>query len=84
MIHINLVRVGDMLIGRTVSDRWNLIQLGIDQSFAADRNHATLKSARRLWGNDFMFSVVRNDSVHWEASENEKNALGDAVLKISA
>lgn len=76
MIRITLVRVGNQLIGKTVSDRWNLITLGITGELTADRNQPTLKRLRRKWGADFTFTVARSETIVWDASDMESTALG--------
>jgi hypothetical protein len=84
MISIKLVRVGDKLIGKTASDRWNLLALGVDYVLASDRNQTVVKRLRREFGVDFTFSVCRNDSVVWQASDAEHAALGSKIGKVAA
>lgn len=65
---IQLVRFGDLLIGRTASDRWNLMQLGIGV-IGYDRNHRAVKALRRKLGAEgFGVSVVRGVTTHGEAT----------------
>jgi hypothetical protein len=54
MIRIELVK----LVGRTVSDRWNLATLGL-ATLANDRNQTAIKRARRA-NPEFTFVVVRS------------------------
>jgi hypothetical protein len=53
---INLVRVGDKLVGRTFSDRWNLAQLGFTH-LSYSRNQMDIKRLRRA-NPDFMFATA--------------------------
>lgn len=76
MICIELVRVGDVLVGRTVSDRWNLFQLICVASIADDRNGTALKRLRRASGADFTLTKVRGKEPVWKATPAELQALG--------
>lgn len=78
MIKIQLVRVNGRLKGRTVSDRWNLLMLGII-SIADQRNQALLKRLRRRYAGEFAFEVVRDASPLSLPSNAEREALGWAV-----
>jgi hypothetical protein len=81
-MNIELVRVGDRLIGRTVSDRFSLKTFGID-SIQHDRNQTVVKRLRtRLAKLGFTLTVVRRGSVQWAATESEAKALGPVVLPI--
>ena len=84
MISIKLVRVGNQLIGKTASDRWNMIQLGLGHALTTDRNQTHLKRIRRAWFGVFHFSVTSRDSVIWESTPTEKAALGTAIATIAA
>jgi hypothetical protein len=84
MIRITLIRVGGTLIGKTASDRWNLLALGVDYVITDDRNQAIVKRLRREFGVDFTFTVARNDSVAWHASDAEHAALGSKIGKVAA
>ncbi len=76
MIRIELVRVGYRLVGRTVSDRWNLMTLGIGP-IPAEWNQAAVKRLRRaLGGEGFSLGVVRGEAVRWAATHTELDALG--------
>lgn len=77
-ITIELVRVGDKLVGRTVSDRWNLAAFGVG-TIPADRNQSGVKRLRRLAGVGFKVRVMRGESPTWAATEGEAAALGSVV-----
>jgi hypothetical protein len=79
MLHIELVRVGNRLVGRTVSDRFNLLSLGIGV-IGYDRNHRAAKTLRRKLQNEgFSLSVVRGGKPQWAASPAESEAFSGAV-----
>jgi hypothetical protein len=83
-MNIELVRVGDRLIGRTVSDRFSLKTFGLD-SISGDRNQRALKAIRRKLGKlGFTLTVVRNAAPTWTATPDEAAALGPVVLPIYA
>ena len=76
---ISLVREGNRLIGRTLSDRWNLMQLGIT-SIAYDRNQTGVKCLRRALAHQgFALSVVRGGKPQWSASPTETLAFSGSV-----
>ncbi len=76
---ICLVRVGDRLFGATMSDRWNLMQLGIGP-IAYDRNQTAVKRLRRaLSGEGFGLSVVRGGNPQWTAIPAETLAFSVSV-----
>ena len=78
MIQITLVRVGDVLVGRTVSDRFNLQQFGVT-SVTCDRNHAAVKRLRRALAREgFTLRVLpaKTGVVKWAATPIEREALG--------
>jgi hypothetical protein len=80
MITIELVRVGDRLIGRDVSSRFNLKTFGVD-SLPYERSQAAVKRLRRLVaGFGLSVVVVRRGAVQWSATESEAKALGPIVL----
>jgi len=74
-ITIDLVRVGNVLIGRTASDRFNLETLGVEGPIESDRNQLAVKKLRRLHGDDFTFRVVRSAKPVWTMTHAEKLAL---------
>jgi hypothetical protein len=79
-ITIELVRVGDRLVGRTVSDRFNLISLGVGV-IEHDRNQRAVKSIRRLidhMAGGFRVSVVKAPLVVMP-TESESAAFDGAV-----
>jgi hypothetical protein len=78
-ITLKLVKVGDRYVGADVSTRWNLAALGYEDGIPADRNQTDLKRARRAWGGDFKFAVIRGGSVRLEPSGAERDALGGAL-----
>ena len=79
MIRIELVRVGDRLVGRTVSCRWNLRRLGI-ASVAYDRNQADVKRLRRALARlGLSLSVVRGGEPRWLPSPTEASAFDGVV-----
>jgi len=79
MIRIELVRVGNRLIGRTVSDRWNLATLGC-KSLAYDRNQTGVKRLRRLATRlGLAICVVRGSNAAWMPSSVESAAFSGAV-----
>jgi len=79
MLEIELVRVGNRLIGRTVSDRWNLATLGCD-FIAYDRNQTGVKRLRRLATRlGLALSVVRDGNAIWVPSPAESAAFSWAV-----
>ncbi len=84
MIGITLVRVGDKLIGKTVSDRWNMEMLGMGDSIPATRNQTTVKRLRRQWADAFTFTVARKMTVELFANDDEVLALGTNLAEIAA
>jgi hypothetical protein len=74
---ISLVRVNingyTALVGRTASDRWNLMQFGV-QTVAYDRNQADIKWLRRMVGSDFRVRVVKGGVE--PATREETDAMG--------
>jgi hypothetical protein len=78
MITIKLVRIGDKLVGKTVSDRWNLMQLGLS-SIPYDRNQGPLKKLRRAFGM-FAFKMDRGELVK-ERSHAETLAFTRPTVK---
>ena len=81
MITIKLVRVGNMLVGQTVSDRWNLMQMGLAGGIAWDRNQAGIKKARRAW-EGFTFQTVRSGGIITEKTPEETLAFTKPVPSI--
>ncbi len=78
-MRIQLVRVGDRLIGKNLSDRWNLMQLGIGP-IAYDRNQTALKRLRRALGREgFNLSVMRGSKPQWTASPSETLAFSGSI-----
>lgn len=78
MIGIELVRVGDRLIGRRFQDRWNLAQLGythLDWS----RNQSDVKKFRRFHADDFSISHVKGDM---EAITSDERSMFDDIHVI--
>ncbi len=76
---IQLVRVGDRLIGKSLSDRWNLMQLGVS-SVAHDRNHGGAKRLRRLASKlGLAVNVVRDAKPVWKATPAEVEAFSGTV-----
>lgn len=71
-VRIELVRENGRLVGRTESDRWNLMTLGYE--FVDSRNQADIKKARREWGNEFTFSVAYG-ATRESATETEIQAI---------
>jgi hypothetical protein len=84
MIGIKLVRVGGVLVGKTASDRWNMLQLGLGHAITADRNQAAIKRLRREWGSDFTFTVSSREMPVWSATPAEIDALGSKIGKVAA
>jgi hypothetical protein len=74
MIQIKLVRVGNMLVGQTVSDRWNLMQMDMGDGIPYDRNQSGLKRLRRLW-EGFSIQVVRQGQIITAMSPSERQAF---------
>lgn len=83
MITIELVRVGNQLIGRTVSDRWNMSVLtgtAYGTQIPHDRNSTEVKKLRRA-NPDCKFKVRHwNTPVQWAATMMERAALGLAYI----
>lgn len=77
MLTITLVRVGGYLIGRTVSDRWNMETIGCGP-IKADRNQSVIKRLRREYTGIFAFVVVRNAQPDSYPTQAEHDALGPA------
>ena len=75
---IELVRVGGRLIGRTVSDRWNLAVYGLD-ALRDDRNQSGVKRLRRLAARDGITVKVVKAPVVVFASGAEMEAFGGSV-----
>lgn len=76
MIQIQLVRVGNHLIGKTCSDRWNLEAAG-NGAIAWDRNQKYAKVARRkLAALGLTLTVVRGATVQMRPTDAEAAALG--------
>lgn len=84
MISIKLVRVGNLLIGQTASDRWNMTQLGIGYTLVADRNQTQVKRLRREWGDCLTFTVTSRENVDWKATNAEIAALGANIADLAA
>ncbi len=74
MLTIQLVRHRGRLVGRTLSDRWNLWTLGYNY-IQDERNQATIKCLRRAWP-EFIFTVVGVTSIVTTPSPAECEALG--------
>lgn len=76
-ITITLVRVNGRLIGKTVSDRWNLRTLGF--TYVEDRpNQAELRKLRRKYGVDFRFAMgKKSDSVSLLPTDTEADSLAE-------
>lgn len=83
MISIKLVKVGNVLIGQTASDRWNLKTLGLTH-ITVDRNQTYVKRLRR-WGqhNGFAFTTIRNGSL-MTATADERAALTRENQRVAA
>ncbi len=80
MITITLVRIlvdgQSRLVGRTVSDRWNLLNL--DHALIEDcRNQCPLKRLRRSHKDTFKFVVVKGEAIA-QPSPAERTMLGTA------
>jgi hypothetical protein len=76
MIRVELVRVGDFLIGRSMGDRWNMQAAGI-ASLPWDRNQKAVKAARRkLAAFGLTLAVVRNATLQLHPTDDEAEALG--------
>ncbi len=74
MLRIELVRYRGRLVGRTVSDRWNLWMLGYNY-IRDERNQATIKCLRRAFP-EFTFTVPRDTSIQTHPTPAECDALG--------
>jgi hypothetical protein len=86
MIRIALVAVDGKLVGRTASDRWNLLVLFSKHVIYADRNQAGLKAARRRlaklgMGDDFRLVQCRGveQDIVERPSRDEFRALDEAL-----
>ncbi len=77
MIRVELVRTSEgLLVGKTVSDRWNLEVAGVGP-LVWDRNQRSVKAARRkMAALGLTLAVVRKANVEWHASGDESKALG--------
>jgi hypothetical protein len=78
MITIKLVRIGDRLVGQTVSDRWNLMQLGL-ASIPYDRKQGPLNKLRRAF-KEFTFKSDRGQLIK-ERSQAETLAFTRPTVK---
>jgi hypothetical protein len=75
-VRIELVREDGRLVGRTASDRWNLMTLGLD--LTDSRNQTDIKRARRMWGCEFDFSVMYG-AKREDATDAEFDAFGGYI-----
>lgn len=77
MLRINVVVVGGRIIGKTVSDRWNLSTLGIDAK-------TSQAAARRLCkALDCTLVVHRADqTISMKASKTEASSLGAKLARL--
>lgn len=76
-----------MLVGRTVSDRWNMETLiGMNSPIPYERNHATLKRIRRRFKRfGFTFTVCHTSvKPETELSPAENEALTARVFRSAA
>jgi hypothetical protein len=82
MLKINVVLVNGRLIGRTVSDRWNLETIGY--GMGDDRNRFSQASARRLASNLGCSIVVHraDQTIASRASKSELAALGRKLARV--
>ena len=87
MLRIELVRDGaGRLVGRTASDRWNLLVLGVT-GLVDSRNHAAIKSLRRSLTRlglrrDFAVAVVAGSAQ--PMTRREAAALGLTEVAVAA
>lgn len=79
MLRIELVRVGNRLVGRTVSDRHNLMVFGVGP-IAYDRNQTVVKQLRRALSHEgFNLGIVRGGKPQWSACRAEMEAFSGSV-----
>lgn len=74
MLKIELVRINGRLVGRTVSDRWNLWTLGLNY-IPYERNQKVVKRLRRAL-TEFAFVMIRGGQLETEPTPAECEALG--------
>lgn len=75
MLRIELVNVAGMLVGRTVSDRWNLDTLGAAALYES-RNQADVKRLRRIAQPlGILITVVRSAECRIDPTPAESEAL---------
>lgn len=84
MLKINCVLVNGRLVGKSVSDRWNLETIGY--GMGDDRNRFSQASARRLASSMGCMIVIHraDQTIKAHASKMEVSALGRKLSKLLA
>lgn len=78
---IEVVRIGDRLVGKRFRDRWNLAQLGFS-GFNMEYIRAEMREFRRISGGDFLIDTVPGNL---EAiTDEERSMFGRHVARVAA
>lgn len=80
MLKINCVLVNGKLVGKTVSDRWNLETIG----YGLDKSTTSQAAARRLAGACGCQIVLHkvDTTITPNASKTERSALGNKLARM--